>query len=372
MKAEYEFTEPSIITVDVPESSGSSTRFIFTPISAMKIKPIDWLIKDHLESESLAEVFGPPESGKSLLAIDWSLCTASGLEWNGHATQKGAVFYIAGEGHNGLMRRFTAWSIKIGIKLDALPLYVSSCSAAFFNGASAMGVEAAISAMAEISGETPRLIVIDTLARNFGGGNENSTEDMSLFIQHIDRHLRERFRCAVLIVHHTGHGTTDRGRGSSALKAAVDTEFSMKRDADLICFTCTKMKDAPHPPEKAFVIEQVDLGLANDDGSPMYGVALKATDYFPNEKPDSAKLGKNQKKALFALSALMSEHRKNMIERGDDPNKAKVTIKDWEAACGLDRNRFWDAKKTLLERGMVRLLDNGYFAEPIIEEYEDE
>ena len=49
------------------------------------------------------------------------------------------------------------------------------------------------------------MIVIDTLARNFGAGNENSTEDMNRFVASIDRYLREEFGSAILLVHHTGH-----------------------------------------------------------------------------------------------------------------------------------------------------------------------
>jgi hypothetical protein len=215
------------------------------------------------------------------------------------------------------------------------------------------------------------LIIIDTLARNFGGGNENSTEDMSLFIQHIDRHLRERFHCTVLIVHHTGLASTERGRGSSALKAAVDTEFAMKRDNDLIRFSCTKMKDAPHPSEKVFMIEQIDLGIVNDDDSPMQSVVLEMADYIPRQKPDTGKLGKNQQKALSVLIHLAAQHRQNMIERGGDPDEEKVSVKLWEAKTGLDRMRFKEVKDTLVKRGVVRLFDSDCFAEPIIEECAD-
>ncbi|MBS4163217.1 hypothetical protein PRO82_000515 [Candidatus Protochlamydia amoebophila] len=51
----------------------------------------------------------------------------------------------------------------------------------------------------------PALIVIDTLARNFGGGDENKTQDMNKFIFSIDMYIRLPFSCCVLIVYHTGH-----------------------------------------------------------------------------------------------------------------------------------------------------------------------
>ena len=83
---------------------------------------------------------------------------------------------------------------------------------------------------------TPRLIVLDTLARNFGGGNENDTKDMNQFVTNVDA-VRQAWGCTVLVVHHTGHNSTDRGRGSSALKAALDSEYQLTRqeDSKVVC-----------------------------------------------------------------------------------------------------------------------------------------
>ena len=72
------------------------------------------------------------------------------------------------------------------------------------------------------------LIVIDTLQRNFGQGNENSTEDMSAFIERIDD-LRDSYNACICLVHHTGHGTGARARGSSVIQASVDWEFKVER-----------------------------------------------------------------------------------------------------------------------------------------------
>jgi len=72
------------------------------------------------------------------------------------------------------------------------------------------------------------MIIIDTLARNYGL-NENSTEDMNKFIQRVDE-LKEEFNATIVIVHHTGHGSNGRARGSSVLPAALDYEFRVDRD----------------------------------------------------------------------------------------------------------------------------------------------
>lgn len=258
---------------DVSRASGA---FTFKSLDCMHLKPVDWLIKGFMESDSLIELFGAPESGKSLMAIDWALCVASGVDWLTHKVRPGVVFYIAGEGHNGLARRFKAWGIDRSVALKNLHFYTSERAASFCNKESAREVELAIASIIEDTGKKPRLVVIDTLARNFGGGNENSTEDMTKFVSHIDQHIRARFNTSVLLVHHTGHNASDRGRGSSSLKAAVDTEYRMKKD-DVIHLTCTKMKDAEHPKPKAFKIKPVDLLIADEDSQPVNGVVLEET-----------------------------------------------------------------------------------------------
>lgn len=111
---------------------------MFKHIKEVTVKPIDWLIDDFIESHALVEVFGAPESGKSLLAIDWGLSIAAGIPWRGHKTQQGSVFYIAGEGHNGLSRRFSAWSVNNGVSTDNLPFYQSSGAVGLYNIDSAM------------------------------------------------------------------------------------------------------------------------------------------------------------------------------------------------------------------------------------------
>jgi hypothetical protein len=345
-----------------------NNAFMFESIKNTTIKPQDWLIEDFIEANSLAEVFGAPESGKSLLAIDWGLSVAAGFYWQGHRTKQGAVFYVAGEGQNGLARRFGAWCIDNSVDITTLPFYRSEQAAAFYDLHSAINVERAISQIIQQDKVQPRFIIIDTLARNFGGGNENSTEDMSQFVAHIDKHLRVRFNATVLLVHHTGHGSAERGRGSSALRAAVDTEYSMiKNDADVINLTCTKMKDAAHPLPKSFQIRSIELNINDEKGNPANGPVLIATDYAP-PTPKTSTLGKNQKLGLSSLAILLEEAQEHLESIGKNPNSAKVTLSDWQERLELPVNRFHDVKNTLQEKGFIRI-EKG-FVYPLKSEYE--
>ena len=76
------------------------------------------------------------------------------------------------------------------------------------------------------------------------GGDENSTRDMGALIAGADK-IRNALKCAVLLVHHTTK-SGELERGSSALRGAVDTLLSIKRnDQGTITLKWEKHKDAP-------------------------------------------------------------------------------------------------------------------------------
>ncbi|WP_163387935.1 AAA family ATPase [Endozoicomonas acroporae] len=193
---------------------------------------------------------------------------------------RSAICYkIAGEGFNGLSRRFMAWQSFYGYNLRNAPLYISQCSAALTSLASARAVSDSIEKIvSDTGGVTPSMIVIDTLARNFGPADENSTREMSSFIGHIDEYLRSKYRCNVLIVHHTGVGSKDRARGNSALKGALDAEYAVVKADDEIKITPKKMKDADEPDEMNFQFGSVRLPFNDEEGEPQYSCVLQYLD----------------------------------------------------------------------------------------------
>ncbi len=195
-------------------------------------QPTNWLIKDFLEADSLALVFGPPGSAKSFITIDMACCIANGIDWHGcQVKSPHPVFYVAGEGQNGFRRRIKAWDVAHPGAMTK-PVYFSQMSASLIESGSAQQVCEGIEQML-VDDHPPGLLVIDTLARNFGPGDENATKDMSQFIQHIDQHFRALWHCCVLVVHHTGVSDQGRARGNSAMKGALDAEYSVAQTGDI-------------------------------------------------------------------------------------------------------------------------------------------
>jgi len=236
----------------------TADKFEFVAVADLNYRDPDYIIDELFEAETLGLMFGDPGCGKSFLAVDIGLSVASGNPFHGRSVKQGSVFFIAGEGHNGLARRFAAWSKARGVSLAGVPLFKSERAAQFLDGASAKAVADAVASLASIHG-APTLIIIDTLARNFGAGDENNTKDMSEFVVAVDD-LKARFPgCAVLIVHHSGHAEKQRARGAMALKGALDLEYRVEKDGGSMRLINTKMKDAEPPNDLFFDFRQVDL-----------------------------------------------------------------------------------------------------------------
>ena len=212
-----------------------SFRFVPAEELLANIRPTDWLIKDVAVAESLAVLYGKSGTYKTFIAMHMLLCIASGIPFFGKKVRQGATAIIIGEGQNNFAKRLLAW--KRYYELETVDhFYISTVPAQLTVEQSAIEVRKAIDELPE-----PVLAVgIDTLNRNFGPGNENSTEDMTAFVHNLDRYVgRDIMR---LIVHHTGH-TDGRARGSSVLRAALDTEYEVLRDSDTVSLSCTKQKD---------------------------------------------------------------------------------------------------------------------------------
>lgn len=225
------------------EAPAEQSGLVLEPWSELQEVAVQWLVGGLLPHGAMAALYGKPGSYKSFVALYIAAMIATGGECFFRSTRKGRVVYVMGEGGAGAYRRAKALESVHGI---ARPDVSFLRSALDLRGSldDAMKLKAAILE----TGEAPALIIIDTLARNFGGGNENSSEDMGAFIRVIG-FLQSSLDCAVLIVHHSGKDDAKGMRGHSSLFGAVDTEMEVvkitedddpRRIGEL---TITKQKD---------------------------------------------------------------------------------------------------------------------------------
>lgn len=335
-------------------------RLRFIPASEFLTapKPPEWMIDGVAETDSFCVLFGDPESGKSFMAMDWACCVAVGMPWKGKSVKHGPVLYINGEGHNGVNRRLTAWSIANKFDLRKAPFYLSSCTTALTDEMSRVEFEAVVADFIQQHGQ-PAMVVIDTLARNFGPGDENSTQDMQRAVDTIDA-IRALTHAWIVAIHHSGHGDKTRARGSIVLRGAADTEYRMGRvlgGGDTL-LEATKMKDGAKPPPMSFRFADVELGVQDAHGNEVTSAVLLQTSYSPeaNTPPPAKGRGRNQAKCMAILEAIYDDRRRNVASSGRDPEHARVTMVEWREACkaaGMPRQRAYEVTQALVDAGMV-------------------
>jgi hypothetical protein len=220
---------------------------------------VSWLVKGVIPADSIGVVFGGSGTFKSFVTLDLALHVAHGLPWLGRKTVRGPVLFLAAEGGAGIWRRIEAWHKARRLDWRDAPVYVVpvaldlGCDCGRLRGA----VEAA--------GVTPCLVAIDTLSQTFAG-EENSANEVAAWMREIGSTIRAAWRCAVAVLHHSGHQATERPRGSSAIRANVDWMYGVFRDEKemLATMVSVKQKDGDAVPDATFSLIPQQLGRDHD------------------------------------------------------------------------------------------------------------
>ena len=311
-------------------------------------KEQSFVIKGLIPECSFASIYGPSGSFKSFLALDWACHIATGKDWDGHKVKQGAVLYVAGEGGFGVTQRIRAWELHHQVanldNLARLPVPIFP--------ADSNQVKTVLEYCQEIKADTGhavKLVILDTLARCYGGNDENSSRDMGAFIQGCDT-IKQLTGATVLVVHHSGKNVDSGGRGSSSLPAALDVEYRVSRDGEgeqALVLTCSKMKDAEQPDTKAYDLISVHI-RTDSDGDDINSLCLTSVGRQPKDNED----------ALPKASRMSGNHEalwqavRSRTQAGDPTTRA-IIIDDLKAQ-GLVVKHFslWLAK--LVNGGQLR------------------
>ena len=324
-------------------------NFELVPVSQIiaTTKKPNWLIKDICEKDSVIALFGAAKSGKSFIAVDMAAHISKGLDWNGYTTKESTVVYLAGEGQRGIARRVSAWASVNKQELTDAPFLISNRGARLLDENDHKNLKDTLYLAEDTYGDIG-MIFIDTLARNFGAGNENSTEDMNAFVERIDD-LKDNFNACICLVHHTGHGTSNRARGSSVLPAAVDWEYKVQREdingEMFVNFTQTLVKDGNTIEPMDFKFEVVNLPF--DDATSGALIRIENED-----KPRQKDLNDNDNKIL---EFVISEQRES-----DDPAQKWLRHVEILNSTGFTKNVVNKSLKKLVECNKLLKNDYGY------------
>jgi hypothetical protein len=332
-------------------------------------------------------LYGPPGTFKSFIALHMAAMVASGQTWLGHEVQsEGGVLYVAGEGHGGIGTRIAG--LRKQYELTDIPVGVIR-SQVNLRGSESDFTDLLI-AIAESEIEKPKLIIIDTLARAFGGGNENASEDMGAFIAQCGR-LQAATEAALLVVHHSGKDASLGLRGHSSFLGAVDTQIEITRhqEAQSGTLKLTKQKDGKDGVEIHFSLDSVNLEPPKGEGESPLGFeqhesATLVVTPFQGDVPDSVTFrppsgsgaktgrGKHQSVAREALRYVIKRNGEHQIIQGE--RHRVVSIDAWRdefyARLGSDveesdkRKRWKEVRDKLSELGFSAIRNDVVWIKP--------
>jgi hypothetical protein len=221
-----------------------------------------WLIARHIPEEGIGLLYGDPGTGKSFTAQDMALTVATGkAAWHGDqiAANAGAVLYIAGEGAGDFKLRVKAWKTVNWFQDEMIPADRFRVLIEPMNFMRKEDIDQLLQAV-DAAGIGPlSLIVVDTVSRAAAGADENSQQDMSIFVQALDA-LRVKTGAFVLGVHHSSKAGAMRGSTVLAGAADVVLHFERKKGQKYGRLTCMKMKAGPDDVRDAYRLDVIDLG----------------------------------------------------------------------------------------------------------------
>jgi len=303
---------------------------------------------------TVSVLYGDSNVGKSFFAIDLACHVACKTQWRGREVDPGGVLYIALEGEGGIHNRLVAWRRKHDV-LNDIPLAIVSVPVWLMDPIHAerlaLTVEAAGEQIRQKFGLPMRLVVIDTLARTMVGGNENAAEDMGKIVASADT-IKTRTGCHVMFIHHSGKEASKGARGSSALRAAVDTEIEVRavKGGGSIA-TCNKQRDFQKSAEFPFELEVMEIGK-NRRGKPITSCTCVPWEdgNVCREKP----LSPTNKLALDELEAEIKTAGRWLRGHAHVPSTASVvTLEGWRLRCysaGITEGKSESAKRQAFKR----------------------
>lgn len=317
----YEAGDPKMNGVgELQGGDHGFSQLALTTAQIRELEPPEFLIDDYLVMNSLTTLYGPSGCGKTFVALDWALHVATGSWWNGHEVKAGPVLYVIAEGGSGVGKRLDAWQAHHHIHdlgnhepITWIPRAVN------------LSDSAEVAALCAFTAEVkPVLVVFDTYARCTLGMEENSSKETGLAVANLDQ-VRLASGACVLSIHHTGVSEQNRGRGSSALRGAMDTELELTGDAEFLSLKVPKQKDW-HEPNPLGLRR---MGVEDSQVIVPTGVGVVSTDEMPA--------------AVYASYVALTEV---AVPGG-------VSTSVWEESAACSRATFFRHRKRLLDVELV-------------------
>lgn len=313
---------------------------VLTAADAALAPPRSYLLKGLIAAGEIVLIYGQPKSGKSFLALRLAYGLAVVQGFGSHdAVRPARCLYVAAEGEGGFAGRVVALRDTLGDDGDRFHYIAQRVCV----GPPSSDLESLIAAAVSLKVD---LVVLDTVARTFGDGDENATKDMSAFITALDQ-LREAVQAqsgtfpAIVCIHHRPK-SGDSARGSVALPAAADCIIRVERlGEDGNIARVEAAKDDADGAVIGFRLVPVEIG-GDDDGEVRRTCIAEA-----RPVPLGAMSGRVPPQTQTALTALIDTINTKgsaiPISPGFPPSPTQgCREEDWRSEC--DRCRLSDSK----------------------------
>ena len=266
----------------------------YADLLGSKISEPAWLVDDWWTMGSHGIIAGLPKSYKSLISMDLAVSIASESQFLGHfpVNPKGVGPAIIVQQENSLaLLRDRLWKIttnrglhrgevKAG-KNEIVVEFPPSIPLFFYND---FGFNMSMPEDREmieelIQKEGAKVIVFDPLYLMIGGADENNAREMRPILSWLLQ-IRNRYNCAVVVVHHWGKGHVDKkGRGVGGLKLLGSTTIYGWLEAALYLEAKAtssgfevvverEFRERLSPPPTGFLLQMGDIGDSSYEWSP--------------------------------------------------------------------------------------------------------
>jgi energy-coupling factor transporter ATP-binding protein EcfA2 len=245
---------------DVPDEDPANSKPFdidsIPSVLSLKTGGIEYVVDQMIPARTMSILVGPNGAGKSTIASAIAGCVSLGLPFAGRKTMQMRVLFLDRENSDDIVQdRFH----RLGIRDDSnIKHWGGWCPEEPYNPGSA-----AILAWVEKTEPKP-LIIIDTFS-SFLEGDENSSEDVKLFLHPIKK-LTD-LGATALLLHFPPKGDDEGCRGSSEILTPFSTRYNLftKKETVIDNLRLIRKKQRVKSDEEILLRYETGIGFLADD-----------------------------------------------------------------------------------------------------------
>ncbi|NOD67603.1 AAA family ATPase [Ruegeria sp. HKCCD7303] len=327
------------------------------PASSFHGKPVperSWLVQNWIPGDNVTLFSGSGGGGKSTIALQLAVSTATGSPWLGRPVRRGKVLVLSAEDPaDEQHRRLSPIAQQYGLSLDQLSdlhlvdragedaVLASQCGNTGLRETSLFS-----NLVSLVESIKPVLVVIDTLADTFGG-NENDRVQARRYVSML-RDVAMRNNAAVVILSHPSLSGISSGSGlsgSTAWDGSVRSRLYLERIA--------QNEYEPDPDIRRLSNKKLNYGRSGSEITVRYVNGV----FVPNQTHSAD----HEVAAKQKFLELLNWHIEHGIEVGPNngPNFAPKKFAEHSESQSFTKAVFRDAMNSLLSSGQIIVAEVG-------------